>query len=229
MKPTYPSNNRNYGRCQMYNLNIPYDYNGLPLRSPYWRYQKPYYRKYIRQESWSKRHPSTRSNEARRRRWKPHTNPMEKGRRRRRIERRKYYEKDRWKQKRYQKRKSVKNNQKEIFRKRKSKKEGPTFSWYKRGQMTRFRNEKEQKENIKKILNEILTNQGEEIKVEFTYNKKTKLFYNVQYNTFISKKELKEYDVKKHLEEIDNEKYRRGNYHYLKKDTEPSFFTVLPY
>ena len=80
---------------------------------------------------------------------------------------------------------------------------------------------KRTKEQALKILNEILVKHGETKKVEFTYNRRTKLFYNIQNNTFISKRQLKKYNIKDHMKKLEEEeKYRKANYHYLKKDTE---------
>ena len=92
MKPTYPRNN--YGKCLPFIWTPKYEHNSLPLRPSYRKSQRINYRRYGGQESWSKRHPSTHSNEAIRKKWKPYTNPMKKGWKKKRIKERNYHRKD---------------------------------------------------------------------------------------------------------------------------------------
>ncbi len=229
-KPTHPKHNV-YGKRLLWAQPIPQGYNELHLSSPYWNYglMKPVYRQ--DQMRSRMRTPSTFSNVAKKYRTKYIKNyPRKEFRRdywkykqanpKRQIKNKGKWEK--WKYAKYKPKKYYGKYTKEYpYKKRKfERKQKKNYSWYRKDKEVKFKERKEQNENIKKILNDLMTNQSETPKVEFTYNHKTHLFYNVQFNNFISKKELEKYNKKEHLQKVQQEGYRKANYHFLKKDTD---------
>ena len=133
MKPTYPSINESYGRCFPCIWTAPYEYNSLLLRPSYWSGPKIPYRKYGNQESWSKRHPSAHSNEAKQQKRNAHTVPRRNDRGRKRTRRKNFYERGKWKRKENQKKIPINEYQKKRRNERGKRREIKMYSWYKRG------------------------------------------------------------------------------------------------